>query len=139
MVVDQSKIEEKVLNAEFNLIEVEKKIFEKIRLLIINNIKNIQCNADILAKLDVLSSHASLSYENNYSKPIFSKEVKLDFKFKNKDTILFGRESLGVPKKVHDNCFQRLKIPLIKNARSLNIGMATAITLSEALRQNSHL
>ena len=61
------------------------------------------------------------------------------FKFKNKDTILFGRESLGVPKKVHDNCFQRLKIPLIKNARSLNIGMATAITLSEALRQNSHL
>ena len=62
-----------------------------------------------------------------------------DFKFKNKDTILFGRESLGVPKIVHDKSFQRLKIPLKKNVRSLNIGMAVAITLSEALRQNSYL
>ena len=70
--------EEKVLDAEFNLIEIEKKIFEKIRLLILQNIKNIQCNADILAKLDVISSHAYLSNEHNYSKPIFSKEIKLD-------------------------------------------------------------
>ena len=62
-----------------------------------------------------------------------------DFKFKPKDTLLFGRESEGVPKKVHNNSFQRLKIPLKKNARSLNIGMAVAITLSEALRQNSSL
>ena len=37
------------------------------------------------------------------------------------------------------NSYQRLKIPLKKNARSLNIGMAVAITLSEALRQNSNL
>ena len=62
-----------------------------------------------------------------------------NFKFKNKDTILFGRESQGVPKIVHNNCFQRLKITLKKNTRSLNIGMAVAITLSEALRQNSYL
>ena len=61
------------------------------------------------------------------------------FKFNQKDTLLFGRESEGVPKKVHNNSFQRLKIPLKKNARSLNIGMAVAITLSEALRQNSSL
>ena len=59
-----------------------------------------------------------------------------NFKFKNKDTILFGRESQGVPKIVHNNCFQRLKIPLKKNARSLNIAIAAAITVSEALRQN---
>ena len=62
-----------------------------------------------------------------------------NFKFKKKDTILFGRESLGAPRIVHNNSFQRLKIPLNKNARSLNIGMAVAITLSEALRQNSYL
>ena len=62
-----------------------------------------------------------------------------NFKFKQKDTILFGRESEGVPKMVHNNSYQRLKIPLKKNARSLNIGMAVAITLSEALRQNSNL
>ena len=58
------------------------------------------------------------------------------FKFNKKDTLLFGRESEGVPKIVHDNSYQRLKIPMNKNARSLNIGMAVAITLAEALRQN---
>ena len=62
-----------------------------------------------------------------------------NFKFKPKDTLLFGRESEGVPKMVHQNSYQRLKIPLKKNARSLNIGMAVAITLSEALRQNFNL
>ena len=62
-----------------------------------------------------------------------------NFKFNKKDTLLFGRESEGVPKVVHNNSYQRLKIPLKSNARSLNIGMAVAITLSEALRQNSNL
>ena len=62
-----------------------------------------------------------------------------DFKFKAKDTLLFGRESQGVPKIVHNNCYEKLKIPLKKNARSLNIGMSVAITLSEALRQNANL
>ena len=61
------------------------------------------------------------------------------FKFSKKDTLLFGRETEGVPKIVHKNCYERLKIPLKKNVRSLNIGMAVAITLSEALRQNSNL
>jgi tRNA (cytidine/uridine-2'-O-)-methyltransferase len=62
-----------------------------------------------------------------------------NFKFSPKDTMLFGRESEGVPKLVHDNSYEKLKIPLKKNTRSLNIGMAVAITLSEALRQNSNL
>ena len=62
-----------------------------------------------------------------------------NFKFKPKDTIIFGRESEGVPKAVHNNSYQRLRIPLKQKARSLNIGMAVAITLSEALRQNSNL
>ena len=60
-----------------------------------------------------------------------------NFKFKPKDTLLFGRESEGVPKIVHDKSYQRLRIPLKKNMRSLNIGMAVAITLSEALKQNN--
>ena len=62
-----------------------------------------------------------------------------NFKFNPKDTLLFGRESEGVPKLVHNNSYEKLKIPLKKNARSLNIGMAVAIALSEALRQNSNL
>ena len=60
-----------------------------------------------------------------------------NFRFKSEDTLLFGRESQGVPKVVHNKSYERLKIPLKKNSRSLNIGMAVAITLSEALRQNS--
>ena len=71
----------------------------------------------------------STKAEKNYNK----------FKFKPKDTLLFGRESEGVPKIVHKKSYQRLKIPLKKNIRSLNISMAVAITLSEALRQNSNL
>ena len=56
------------------------------------------------------------------------------FKFNKKDTLLFGRESEGVPKVVHNNSYQRLKIPLKSNARSLNIGMAVAITLSGSFK-----
>jgi len=58
------------------------------------------------------------------------------FKFRSKDTLLFGRESSGVPKNVHNNSYQTLKIPVKKNTRSLNISIAAAITLTEALRQN---
>ena len=68
-----------------------------------------------------------------------AKKKYSNFKFKRKDTLLFGRESAGVPQIVHDKSFQRLKIPLKENARSLNIAMAAAITLAEALRQNSNL
>ena len=58
------------------------------------------------------------------------------FKFKSQDTLLVGRESAGVPKNVHNNAHQRLKIKIKKNTRSLNISIAAAITLSEALRQS---
>ena len=68
-----------------------------------------------------------------------SKKSYSNFKFNPNDTLLFGRESKGVPKIVHNSSFERLKIPLKKNIRSLNIGMSVAITLAEALRQNSNL
>ena len=66
-----------------------------------------------------------------------AKKNYYSFSFKSNDTFLFGRESAGVPKIVHKNSYQRLKIPLKKNARSLNIGMAAAITLAEALKQKN--
>ena len=66
-----------------------------------------------------------------------AKKNYYNFKFSKHDTLLFGRESEGVPKEVHNNANERLKIPLKKNLRSLNISMAVAITLSEAVRQNS--
>ena len=59
------------------------------------------------------------------------------FNFKADDTILFGRESAGVPEKVHKLIGDRLKIPMNENARSLNIASSVAIVLDESLRQNN--
>ena len=57
------------------------------------------------------------------------------FKFKPDDTILFGRESAGVPKKIHKIIKNRLKIPMNNQVRSLNIASSVAIVLAESLRQ----
>ena len=57
------------------------------------------------------------------------------FKFNSEDTILFGRESAGVPENVHSIIRNRLKIPMNENARSLNIASSVAIVLAESLRQ----
>ena len=57
------------------------------------------------------------------------------FKFKKGDTILFGRESAGVPEKIHKTVKNRLKIPMEKNKRSLNIASSVAIILAESLKQ----
>ena len=59
-----------------------------------------------------------------------------EFKFKKNDTILFGRESAGVPESVHQSINDRLKIPMNENTRSLNIASSVAIILAESLRQN---
>ena len=73
----------------------------------------------------LMTTNASTSYSN--------------FKFKTSDTILFGRESAGVPEKIHKLADNRLKIPLSFKKRSLNLASSVAITLSESLRQNKLL
>jgi len=57
------------------------------------------------------------------------------FKFEQNDTILFGRESAGVPEKVHQLLNYRLKIPMENSKRSLNLASSVAIILSECLKQ----
>ena len=57
------------------------------------------------------------------------------FKFESNDTLLFGRESAGVPDRIHNSIKYRLKIPMVNNKRSLNIASSVAIVLSENLRQ----
>ena len=61
------------------------------------------------------------------------------FKFKINDTLLFGRESAGVPEKIHRIIKNKLKIPMIKKKRSLNIASSVAIVLAENLRQNKFI
>ena len=66
-----------------------------------------------------------------------SAESYATFKFQNNDTLLFGRESAGVPDQVHNLTKYRLKIPMMSNKRSLNIASSVAIILSENLRQTN--
>ena len=61
------------------------------------------------------------------------------FKFKKNDTILFGRESSGVPEKIHQKINNRLKIPMKNKMRSLNIASSVAIVLAENLKQTGLL
>ena len=58
-----------------------------------------------------------------------------NFKFDMNDTILFGRESAGVPKDIHGLVRNRLKIPMKNDKRSLNIASSVAIILAECLKQ----
>jgi|TARA_B100002019_G_scaffold136654_1_gene117725 tRNA (cytidine/uridine-2'-O-)-methyltransferase len=59
----------------------------------------------------------------------------IEFKFDKNDTILFGRESAGVPDQIHKLIKYRLKIPMKNNKRSLNISSSVAIILAESLKQ----
>jgi tRNA (cytidine/uridine-2'-O-)-methyltransferase len=69
----------------------------------------------------LLTTKASISYSK--------------FNFNKNDTILFGRESAGVPENVHQSVNDRLKIPMNASTRSLNIASSVAIVLAESLRQ----
>tara|TARA_Y100000591_G_C21731109_1_gene644145 strand:- start:616 stop:1089 length:474 start_codon:yes stop_codon:yes gene_type:complete len=59
------------------------------------------------------------------------------FRFSKNDTILFGRESAGVPENIHKLIKNRLKIPMKNDKRSINISSAVAIILAESLKQNN--
>ena len=61
------------------------------------------------------------------------------FKFKKNDILLFGRESAGVPESLHKKIQNKLKIPISKKTRSLNVAMTVAIVAAEALRLNNFL
>ena len=66
--------------------------------------------------------------------------TRLDqFSFRADDTLLFGRESAGVPEDIHSAADARVLIPLAPTARSLNVAMSAGIALWEALKQTGGL
>jgi tRNA (cytidine/uridine-2'-O-)-methyltransferase len=73
------------------------------------------------ARLVLFSTRAERSY--------------LDHRFNAGDILLFGRESAGVPPEVHDAADVRLVIPIAPGMRSLNVAMACAMAIGEAMRQ----
>ena len=62
-----------------------------------------------------------------------------DFRFADGDILLVGRESAGAPPEVHNSADARVSIPIRPPLRSLNVGVAAAIAISEALRQRGRL
>jgi tRNA (cytidine/uridine-2'-O-)-methyltransferase len=61
------------------------------------------------------------------------------FAFAAGDTLLLGRETAGVPPEVHAAADARLRVPMVAGARALNVALAAAIVLGEALRQTGLL
>jgi tRNA (cytidine/uridine-2'-O-)-methyltransferase len=72
-------------------------------------------------RLILFTTRASVSY--------------LDHAFRPDDVLLFGRESSGVPNAVHEAADARLVIPMRGGLRSLNVAMAAAVAVGEAMRQ----
>jgi tRNA (cytidine/uridine-2'-O-)-methyltransferase len=64
-----------------------------------------------------------------------SKKKYTEYQFQDNDILLFGRESAGVPKDVHDIVNEQLTIPMKKNMRSINVSSSVALVTGEACRQ----
>lgn len=76
-------------------------------------------------RLVLLTTHADTPYT--------------DFRFRTTDVLMVGRESSGVPRRVHAAADARLVVPMTPGSRSLNVAVAAAMVLGEALRQTGSL
>ena len=84
------------------------------------------------------NSFYKYSLNKNYQIILLTTKAKknyYDYLFNKNDILLFGRESAGVPKNVHDTVNEKLLIPMKKNLRSLNISSSVAMVIGEASRQ----
>ena len=64
-----------------------------------------------------------------------SNQKYTNYTFQQNDVLLFGRESAGVPKHVHEIVDKQLTIPMKKNLRSINVSSSVALVIGEACRQ----
>ena len=64
-----------------------------------------------------------------------SDKTYYSYNFNNNDILVFGRESAGVPEKVHNDVDEKLTIPMVKGLRSINVSSAVALVSGEACRQ----
>ena len=91
------------------------------------------------SEIKFYKSHKEFFDENSKNRVVLmttkASKVYTKFKFKRNDILLFGRESAGVPEDVHSKVNERIKIPMQKNKRSLNISISVAIGASEFIRQ----
>lgn len=64
-----------------------------------------------------------------------TKKSFYDFDFKKKDIVMFGKETTGLPQKIHNQINYQVTIPMIKNVRSLNLATSVAMISTELTRQ----
>tara|TARA_X000000368_G_scaffold270051_1_gene213993 strand:+ start:1659 stop:2114 length:456 start_codon:yes stop_codon:yes gene_type:complete len=104
--------------------------------------KRITMDYAKLVKIVKYENFKSFIKENSKSRIILmttkAKKPYFRLHFKKKDILLFGRESAGVPQEIHRQIKNKIKVPLSKKARSLNVAMSVAIVASEALKQNNY-
>jgi len=92
-------------------------------------------HADITRHLDWPAFQASLSGRRLVLLTTKAATPYWEHRFDSPQTLLLGRESLGVPEEVHSVVDNRLLIPVRAETRSLNVALAAAIVVGEALRQ----
>ena len=96
-----------------------------------------------LSKIFRYENYGDFSRRNNKRRIVLmttkAKKNYHKFIFKKNDSLLFGRESAGVPEVLHKTIKNKVKVPMNKKARSLNVAMSVAIISAEALRQNKLL
>ena len=68
-----------------------------------------------------------------------SRHSAFEFSFRPDDVLLFGKESSGVPAEIAEACDARLRLPIRSEVRSMNLAIAAAVALGEALRQTDSL
>ena len=80
----------------------------------------------------------SINFNEIYAFTKFAKKKFTSVEFKRNDCFLFGSETSGLPKNILDKIkdINKLRIPMIKNSRSLNLSNSVAIAIYEGLRQN---
>ena len=96
-----------------------------------------------LANIERHISWDAFIKERNQSRLVLittrAEESLKQFAFDDNDTLILGRESSGVPQAVHNAIPEKVRIPMDKKARSLNVSIAAGIILWEALRQTRNL
>ena len=94
--------------------------------------------------LDICNLRFYESYNDFFSKKKDTRLILLTtksnsnytkFLYKKNDTLVFGKESAGVPEKIHNSIQNKLTIKMNKKTRSFKIPSSVAIVASEALRQ----
>ena len=108
-----------------------------------NRFKRVVMDYMGLSRISIYNDYETFLEKHKKSRIILmttkAKQLYHNFKFKKNDMLLFGKESAGVPEEIHKLLKNKIKIPMNKKTRSLNVAMSVAIVAAEALRQNNLL